>query len=312
MELKELRSLVALSESGSITRTAEKLHLCPAAIHKQLKVLEDVLGVRLYEKFGRRLQLTQAADVLLPYAKEMLAQHDSAMSAVAEWKGMKRGVIRIGAGPAMSSYILPPLLKRFRRSYPNVDLFVQTGNTVFLQECLGKGALDLALLISSDLQEGPNFHVNAAWDFEMVVVSHLRQAPRHCSLADLQKLPFILYQKGSRMEAGIDRYFAANNFRPRVIMTFDNADSIKAMTRAGLGVAMLPMWIVDTELRNRRLFAIRQAEAPLFLKIALLSRRSKHVPQPIQAFIAMMKAVEWKRPRLTSVGRTASAVQEGS
>lgn len=310
MELKELRSLVALSESGSITVTAEKLHLCPAAIHKQLKVLEEELGVRLYERFGRRLQVTQAANVLLPYAKEILAEHDSAASAVAEWKGMKRGVIRIGAGPAMSSYILPPLLKRFRRSYPDVDLFVQTGNTVFLREGLSKGALDLALLISSDLQEGPEFEINAAWDFEMVLVSHVRHTARPSSLGALQKLPFILYQKGSRMEEGIDRYFAANNFRPRVIMTFDNADSIKAMTRAGLGVAMLPMWIVDTELRSGRLFTIRQTEGPLFSKIALLSRRSQHVAHPIEAFVTMMKALDWKRPRLTSAKYVSRKVMQ--
>ncbi len=66
MELRELRSLVTLAENGSITRTAEKLNLSAAAIHKQLKILEDELGVRLYEKAGRQLRLTQAAEVILP------------------------------------------------------------------------------------------------------------------------------------------------------------------------------------------------------------------------------------------------------
>jgi DNA-binding transcriptional LysR family regulator len=300
MELKELRSLVALSELGSITTTAGKLHLSPAAIHKQLKVLEDELGVRLYEKIGRRLQLTQAADLLLPYMKELLAQHDAALSALAEWKGMKRGVVRIGAGPAMSSYILPPLLKRFRRAYPAIDLFVQSGNTVFLLESLGKGSLDLAMLISSDLMEGPGFQVDAHWDFEMVLVSHLRNAPRHCRLADLRRFPFILYQKGSRMEEAIDRYFAGHGCRPRVTMTFDNAEAIKAMIQAGFGVSMLPLWIVDSDLRHRRLSLIRQQEPPLISRIALVSRKSSYVPQPIQAFINEAKRIEWRSPRLTT------------
>ena len=70
MELKELRSLVALSELGSISLAAGYLHLSPPAIHKQLKTLESELGVRLYEKAGRQLQLTQAAEVLLPYLKD--------------------------------------------------------------------------------------------------------------------------------------------------------------------------------------------------------------------------------------------------
>ncbi len=316
MALKELRSLVALAELGSITTAAEKLYLSPAAIHKQLKVLEAELSVSLYEKRGRRLQLTQPAELLLPYFKEALAQHDAALSALAEWKGMKRGLIRIGAGPAMSSYVLPPLLQRFRRSFPDVDLFVQSGNTISLLDRLEKGLLDLALLISPDLVEGPGFRVHAHWDFEMVLVSHVRQAPRECHLAELEKFPFILYQKGSRMEESVDRYFAANDFKPRVNMRFDNAEAIKAMTQAGLGISMLPLWIVDTDVKSGRLAAIRQKEAPLFSKIALLSRKSSYVPQAIQAFIEQSHKIQWTKPRLTTragAGRSGRhALQTGA
>ncbi len=310
MELKELRSLVVLSNLGSITRTAEKLHLSPAAIHKQLRVLEGNLGVRLYEKMGRSLQLTQTAEFLLPYLKEILAQHDAALSALAEWKGMKRGLVRIGAGPAMSSYILPPLLKNFRRAFPDIDLFVQSGNTRFLLESLGEGSLDLVLIISSDLLEGPTFQVNAYWDFELVLVSHHRQAPRRCRLKDLQRFPFILFQEGSRMEQAIDRYFAGAGFRPRVIMRFDNAEAIKAMIQTGLGMSILPLWIADADLRHGRLSLIRQEEAPLLSRIALVSRKSSYVPQAVQSFIDQARDSQWKHPRLaTDVARRHRATE---
>ncbi|HEX2710813.1 MAG TPA: LysR family transcriptional regulator [Candidatus Acidoferrales bacterium] len=310
MNLKELRSLVALVELGSITATAEKLYLSPAAIHKQLKVLEDELGVRLYEKIGRRLQLTQPTEILLPYLKEVLAQHDAAIAALAEWKGMKRGLIRIGAGPAMSSYIVPPLLKQFRRAFPDVDLFVQSGNTPSLLESLGHGSIDLALLISPDLTEGPAFQVDAHWDFEMLLVSHMRHVPRRCELGELGRYPFILYQKGSRMEKSVDRYFAANDFSPRVIMRFDNAEAIKAMTQAGLGISMLPLWIIDAELKSGRLAAIRQKEPPLFSKIALLSRKSSYVAQAVQAFIDQTRKFEWNRPRLATESKSLQRHRE--
>lgn len=309
MELKQLRSLIALADSGSITTTAEKLYLSPAAIHKQLKVLEDELGVRLYEKIGRRLQLTQAAEILIPYLKEALVQHDAGMSAVAEWKGLKRGLVRVGAGPAMSSYILPPLLKRFRRGFPDVELLVQSGNTISLLESLGRGLLDLTLLISPDLVEGPDFQVHTYWNFEMVLVSHVRHTPRRCRLAELEKFPFILYRKGSRMEESVDRYFAANDFRPRVIMRFDNAEAIKAMIQTGLGISMLPVWIIDAELKSGRLAAIRQKEPSLFSKIALLSRKSSYMPQVVQAFIEQTRTFQWNSPRLAT-GSNARAGQK--
>ncbi|MCL5743059.1 MAG: LysR family transcriptional regulator [Acidobacteria bacterium] len=300
MELKQSRSLVALSELGSISLVAEQLHLTPAAVHKQLKILEEELGVRLYEMIGRHLKLTQAAEIVLPYLKDLLAQSDSAISALEEWKGMKRGLVRIGAGPTISSYILPVLLKKFRNVHPGIELIVESGNTPVLLESLGKGSIDLALLVSCDLLEEHEFSVEAYWDFELVLVSHLKHPPRRPCLADLRGFRFILFRKGSRMQEPIDRYFAAYGFVPKVIMRFDNAEAISAMIRTGLGISMLPMWIVDKDLKQRRLSLIRQEEPPLISKIALISRRSSYAPRAVQAFIAEARNVAWKNPRLVT------------
>ena len=298
MELKELRSLVALADLGSITAVADHLHLSPAAIHKQLKLLELELGVRLYEKVGRRLQLTAATDVLLPYVKELMAQFDSALAALDEWKGMHRGLVRIGAGPTISSYLLPVLLKRFRRAFPNLELLVETGNTPVLLDALSKGSIDLALLVSADLLEQETFSVDCHWDFELVLVTHQRQAPKRPRLSDLAGSRFILFKKGSRMEEPIDRYFASHGLEPKVIMRFDNAEAIKAMIRSGLGISMLPIWIVDNDLKLGHLTLIRQAEPPLCSKVALVSRRSGYVPRAVQSFIEQARSVVWTNPRL--------------
>lgn len=118
----------------------------------------------------------------------------------------------------------------------------------------------------------------------MVLVSHLRHAPRQCRLDDLRKLPFILFQQGSRLGNLVDRYFAEMDFQPRVIMRFDNAEAIKAMIRTGLGISMLPLWAVDAELKKRVLAPIRQQERPLLSNIALVSRKLGYVPASVQAF----------------------------
>ena len=303
MELKEIRSLVALSELGSISLAAGQLHLSPPAIHKQLKILESELGVALYEKVGRHLQLTQAADVLLPYLKELLAQYDSARSALEEWKGMKRGLVRIGTGP--SAYVLPAILKKFRRENPAVEVLVETGNTPVLLDGLSRGSLDLALLVSADLIEKQDYCVETSWDFEMVMVSHQRLPPARPRLLDLKHFRFILFRKGSRMEEPIDRYFAAHAFEPNVVMRFDNSEFIRSMVRAGLGIAMLPLWVVDRDVKERRLSLIRPAEPPLYSKIALVRRRSAFVPRPVQAFVATARGLEASQLRLLTTAASA-------
>jgi DNA-binding transcriptional LysR family regulator len=282
VELKELRSLVALSELGSISLVAERLHLSPPAIHKQLKTLEGELGVLLYEKVGKRLQLAQAGSVLLPHLKELLAQYDSALSALEEWKGLKRGLVRVGAGP--TGYVLPSIIKRFEQVHPGIEVQVETGNTPVLMEDLRNGLLDLALIVSSDLSERHDFCIEAVWDFELVLVSHTERPTPRLRLHDFDDQRFILFRQGSRMQEPIDRYFARHHFEPKVVMRFDNANFIRDMVLSGLGVAFLPVWVVERDMKEGNLRVIRLAEAAPSSKLALIRRKSTYVPRPVQGF----------------------------
>src|SRR4051812_47587311 len=128
MEIREIRSLLAFSDCGSIQETAEKCNLSPPAVHKHLKIIADEFGVRLYSKGNGRLELTDAGKVLLPFAREIMMRYDAAAIAVRGWRDARCGVVRVGAGPSFNSCLLPFLLKRFRRSFPQVELFVETAN----------------------------------------------------------------------------------------------------------------------------------------------------------------------------------------
>jgi LysR family hydrogen peroxide-inducible transcriptional activator len=298
METRALRSLVRLSELGTLTRCAEALNLSAAAVHKQLKGLESDLDVRLYERVGRRLRLTQASEVLLPHARNLLADHDMALSAVREWKGAKHGSVRVGTGPTLSSYLLPSLLEEFRRLHPGVELFVETGHIHELVQGLTAGALDVLILVSSRLTEQPTMVVEKEWDYEIVFVSGKRTSTRPRRMACLSNAPFILYKNGGLFESHIDTYFSEARLTPRVAMRFDNAEAIKAMTRLGLGISGLPMWIVDAELRERRLFVIRLEERPLIGQLSLVRRRSGYLPKPVSAFVELAQQWQWKGVRL--------------
>lgn len=296
-----MRSLLAISKLGSISLAAEHLHLSPPAIHKQLKTLASELGTPLYEKVGQRLLLTQAAEVLLPYLNDMLAQYAAALSALQEWKGTKRGSVRVGAGA--TSYILQVLLKKFHRAYPDVELLVETANQDVLLEGLSSGALDLALVVSADLTGSRGVSVEATWNYELVLVSHRRRLPRRLHLAELKNLPFILFRKGSRFEESISRYFAMHGFEPNVVMRFDNAEFIKSMVLAGLGISALPLWLVHKEVAQQRLSIIHQVEPPLYSNISLIRRDFRYIPPPLQAFIDTARRLEERDLPLLTTSR---------
>ena len=303
MELRELRTIATLAETGSIIKTARKLHLSGPAIHKQLKTLEAELGVCLYEREGRSLRLTQAADVLLPFARDLIAQHDLARSTIEEWRGLKRGLLRIGTGPNISSYLLPVMLREFRRLYSSVDIGVETGNSAALTQELRNGGIDLALLVTAPALEDPFFRIESSWDVEYVLVTNMPSAPRQCSITELRQFPFVHYRRGSRSETVIDHYFAGVKFQPTVTMTFDNGEAIKAVIRDGYGIAMLPYWIVDGELRKGMLRLIRQREHRLMSRIDLVTRAAGYVPPPIAAFAKLAQEFRFSEPRFTARAR---------
>jgi DNA-binding transcriptional LysR family regulator len=298
MEIRALRSLLRIGESGSIRQTAASVHLSPAAVHKQLKTLEEELGVRLYEKVGGRLRLTAAGDVTIPYVREMLAQHDAAVAAITEWKGLGSGLVRIGAGPTIAGYLLPPLLKRFRGQYPGIELVVDTGSTSALLAALASGDLDVAFLLAGVQGEDDWLRSNLAWEFEIVLVAGSQAAPRRCSIRDLGNYPFILFKKTGRIEACIERYLDRTGFAPRVSMRLDNADAVKAMARAGLGLAMLPYWTVAAEVARKQIHLIRQKEEPLISRILLVSRKAGYTPRPVETFIGAAQAFDTRKMRL--------------
>jgi len=298
MELRELKSLVALDHHGSIREAAKFSNISPAAVHKHLKTLQDEFGVRLYEKQNGRLQLTEAGRVALPYARDILLHRDAAFAAVEEWKGGGKGSVRVGAGPTFSSCMLPGLVKRFRRRFPQVDVYVETGDSNHLISRLQSGALDLIFDLATPDLEDDRLERVAQWEAQTGFISARLDVPTHCRLAALKKVPFILFGKGTVMESTIRHYFNSLNFQPSVVMRSDSSEAIKAMIRAGLGISVLFLWNIDAEMRGSVFKVIRTDAPPLSLRMALIRSKSGYTQRAVFEFIQLAGRMNWKNLHL--------------
>jgi LysR family transcriptional activator of glutamate synthase operon len=295
MEFRQLRTLVVLQETGNITQVANTLHLSPAAIHKQLAALQLELGVRLYERVGRNLRMTQVCRMLAPYLREILAQYDATLGAVEEWKGLKRGLVSIGSGPSLSTCLLPLLVARFRRSFPRIEVAIETGNSQSLLHSVVDGNLDVALTVAAEAIE--DVVTIASWDFQLLMVCSPRTAPRHCPISRLNRLPFILFGEGSRVGRLVDRYFTELDLRPNVSMRCDSAMTIRELVRAGMGVSMLPTYLVHADIENGSLSLVRSPGRPLFMKVTLIGRKTGLMSQATGAFVETAKSFTWPMPQ---------------
>lgn len=289
-----MRSLAVLAECGTIKETADRCNLSPPAVHKHLKTIEEEFGVRIYTKREGRLELTDAGRLLLPFVREILVQHEAAAAAVNEWNNAGRGLVRVGAGPSFSSYLLPLLVKRYRRRFPNVDVFVETATGDQLVERLLGGHLDLIFDLGSATIEEPSIEMVARWESPAGFMCGRADVPNPCRLKQLKEVPFILYQKGSRIERIISSYFDRLGFRPRVVMRSDSAEAIKAMIRSGLGVSVLFLWNINSEPRSSPLCVLRTDAPPLVSHMALLRMKSHYTSRAVQEFIALTRRMTWK------------------
>jgi DNA-binding transcriptional LysR family regulator len=300
MEFREIKSMVALDECGSIRDAAKSCNLSPAAVHKHLKTIERELGVQVYQKWEGRLRLTEAGKIALPFAREILLHHEAAFAAIEEWKDGGRGMVRVGAGPSFSSYLLPPIVKRFRRLFPRVDVYVETGESSHLMSHLKSGSLDLAFDLAAAALEDKNLEQVARWEAHTGFISAKARFPAPCRLKTLEHTPFILFRKGTLMESVIQNYLNSLNFRPSVVMRSDSAEAIKAMIRTGLGISVLFLWNIGSDPGG--LSVLRTDAPPLALRMALIRLKSGYTPKVVNEFIKLAGGMNWKNLHLVQKG----------
>ncbi len=286
MELREIRSLSLLAACGSIVETARQMNVTPAAVHKQLKHLADELQATLYEKRGNRLRLTAGAEILLPYFRDILTQQESSVVALEEWKGVRRGSVRIGSGPSLAANILPPILYAFSQKWPGVKVDIQSGSSAQHIDSLQAGKIDLAIVVARELGEGAYPATALKLRFEVILVSCLPKMPKQCSLLELARFPFMMFRRGTWLEGLIDRYFEKYSFQPNIMMRFDSAEAMKATLVSGMGVSILPSYAVAREISSGALRQIRQTQPPLTMDVRILVRNAGFVSPAMRAFIS--------------------------
>jgi DNA-binding transcriptional LysR family regulator len=216
-----LRSFVAIVDTGSMLNAAEQVFVTQSALSLQVKRLEELVQQNLFLREGRRLTLTPAGEVLLGYARRVLALHDEAVSAVSA--GRFEGPLRIGTVQDFADLLLSGLLAQFAELHPDTQIFARVAGTAELQTMLDRGQLDL--LVGYAAAEDPRA---------------LRTAPTYWfgeeALASREELPLAVLEKPCRFrEAAIAALDAAGR-RWRIAVETPNLSSLRAAVAAGLGV----------------------------------------------------------------------------
>ncbi|MER8105185.1 LysR substrate-binding domain-containing protein [Kitasatospora sp. NPDC094016] len=241
MQFQQLRYFLAVADTRHFTRAAEAAHVAQPSLSQQIRSLERELGAELFHRTRGNIALTDAGEALLPLARRILADTESARLAVQETVQLRRGRVRLGAPPSLCTSLVPDVLRAFRDRHPGVALAVREGGSRDLVRSLAAGELDLALIITPPSGEAAlALAVTELLHEELVLVSAERQTRRKARVAELRGRPLVMFREGYDVREATLAACRAAGFEPEFAVEGGEMDAVLGFVRAGLGPAVVP------------------------------------------------------------------------
>jgi DNA-binding transcriptional LysR family regulator len=290
MNLNHLAIFHAVAQTGSMTLGAERLEISQPAVSKQVQELERALGVHLFDRIGRRVQLSQPGQVLANYARLLFALAHEAEEVMADVRAVRRGKLVIGASTTIGTYLLPGVLAEFWRRYPGVELLVYIENTEQVHRRLAELELDLGLtegVIEEEDLEAEVFHQD-----ELVMIAapgHRLAGQPRVPLSAVRKEPFILREPGSGTRVVEERALARLKLPLPVVMALGSTEAIKRVVAEGVGLAIVSRLAVNAECAAGTLAVLPVAELRIERPLHLVRRRGRRDGPSLQAFCDVLR-----------------------
>lgn len=296
VDVPQVEAFVAVATHGSFAKAASTLFLTQPSVSARVQVLENGLGQRLFERRGRGVRLTRAGAVFLPFAERILKTVGEGVQALEAAQSAEGGLLSIAAALSVSTYLLPGILKGFRRAHPAARVSVRSGHSRDVLRMVLDEETEIGL--ARGLTHPAVHTVRLGHDEILLVVppSHPFSRRGHVRLNDVAREPLILFDKGSSDWALITGFFRRGGLIPNVVLELEGIEAAKKMVETGIGIAMLPHLAVHHELRRGSLVGVTISNVrPLARHVDLVYRKQGDLSDIAQAFRQHVQA-EYPQP----------------
>jgi DNA-binding transcriptional LysR family regulator len=248
MELRHLRTIVAVARHRSLTKAGEELYLTQSAISQQIRRLERELGIEVFRRTSRSVELTAEGQVILGYAQRVLAEVDGLQSELEELTGLLSGQLRIGGVYPTGPYDLFGMLADFRAAHPGVAVHMVEDTQDDVLAALRADELDCAFTALDPDALGDEFAATLLWQEEIVVAlpaGHRLCARQRVTLHELAEEDLIAYRDNSALRRRLERTMAELGLEPRNAFICTEMAAVRGLASKGLGVAVLPRSVAE-------------------------------------------------------------------
>ena len=285
MDIDALQAFVAVAERQSFSQAAEQLYLTQPAISKRVASLESELDTRLFDRIGRKVELTESGNSLLPRARRILLDVEDSKRAISNLSGKIAGRLSIGTSHHIGLHRLPPVLRSFTRQYPEVELDLHFMDSEEACRAVEHGDLELGI-VTLPLTTPEDLHSRYVWPDPLAVVvekNHPLAKHKQVSLSTLAKEPAILPTHGTYTREIIEQTIEPGKLQLNIRLATNYLETIKMMVSIGLGWSVLPCSMLTKELTTIKVSGLK-----LERKLGVVWHQSRTLSNSAQAMLSQL------------------------
>lgn len=277
--LSQVEAFIEVARTRNVSRAADALYVTQPALTARLQRLEEELDAKLFARTPRGMKLTEAGEVFLPHAVKALDSLADGRRIVNSYERGGAGRLALGAAPAVSTYVLPSILKRFSVGHPRVRVSVKTGHSEEILELVLRENVDLGLVRAL---RHPDIATTPLYEDRLILVAepgHRLASHGTIQLDEMAREQLVLFDRTSSYTELTHALFRGAGVQPEGVMELDNIDAAKKMVQEGFGVALLPHTAVAAELEAGLLVEVEVEDAePVRRQIVAIRRRDRGAP----------------------------------
>ncbi|MBU9722582.1 MULTISPECIES: LysR family transcriptional regulator [Bacillaceae] len=293
MDIRQLEYFREVAVHLSFTKAAAKLHVSQPSLSKSIKNLESELGVPLFYRSSKTLDLTDAGKAVLAHAKHVLGAFENMASELSDITEYKKGEMKIGIPPIVGAAFFSKLISSFKEAFPQVDITLTEVGSKAIKEGIQAGDLDVGLVCNIPLENDSFEAIELTKEPLLLVVheEHHLVGKNKVVLNDLKEESFILYRKDFTLHDRMMEQFVKRDFQPNVVCESSQRDFMLEMVGAKLGVALLPKTIAENP-GELPLKAIPISDIEINLELGVIWKKNKYLSYVVRQFIEMTRELD--------------------
>ena len=288
MDIRQIEYFAEVAKHLSFTKAASTLHVSQPSISKAIQNLEAELGVPLFYRSSKRLELTDAGQAVLVNAKQVLEAFKNIRSELTDLMDLKKGQIRIGIPPIVGAEFFTKLVSQYKEQHPYIEIILSEVGTKKIRQGVEAGELDIGLICNLCVANEQLEAISLVKDPLMLIVQQNHPLANHpfVRMAELEKETFIIYRKDFTLYDSIIEECSKNGFFPTIACETSQKDLIIEMVAAKLGVALLPKKICE-KIKDEPIVAIPFDEEHIFSELGMTWKKNKYLSYAVREFIEL-------------------------